>query len=142
MDGVRLFSVLIFSVLAVYPTVAQKESAAGAEQQPTFRQSSSLPVQQPSTQDTKEAEIIDIPVYCAGLSQTVQHCSALANVCRFALFTLKRFPDLICAREMRRHWIEFRTRSAADAVTVYDERSNAPPYSMISHSDLLTAQVT
>ena len=105
-------------------------------------QPSSLLVQQPSTQDAKEAETIDIPVYCAHLSQTVQHSSALANVCRFALLTVKHFPDLICVREMRRQWTEFRTRSTGDPVPVYAETSNAPPYSMISHSDLLTAQVT
>jgi len=81
-------------------------------------------VQQPSTQDATEPEIIDIPVYCAQLSQTVQHSSALANVCQFALSTLKRFPDLICDREMRRHWTEY---SALDA---------------IKHSDVLTAEVT
>lgn len=105
--------------------------------QPSF--STMQPV---STQGPKEAEIIDIPVYCAHLSETVQHSSALENVCRFALFTVKRFPDLICDREMERQWIEFRTRTAGDAVPVYSETSNASPYSMISHSDLLTAQVT
>jgi len=104
--------------------------------------SSLSPLQQPSTQDAKNAEIIDIPVYCAHLSQAVQHSFALESVCRFALFTLKRFPDLICDREMRSHWSEFRTRTAGDAVPVYSETSNAPPYSVISHSDLLTAQVT
>jgi VWFA-related protein len=104
-------------------------------------QSSSSPLQQ-SNQDAKKGEIIDIPVYCAQLAQKVEHSSALANVCRFALFTIKRFPDLICDREMRSHWIEFRPHSAGDPVPVYAETSNAPPFSMISHSDLLTAQVT
>ena len=102
-----------------------------------------LPVQQMSGLDAKDIGIVDVPAYCAQISKTVQHSSALANVCRFALSGLKRFPDLICVREMRRHWTEFRMRSpGTDAVPVYDERSNAPPYSITSHSDLLTAQVT
>lgn len=88
-------------------------------------QSSSPAVKQPFAQDAKDDEIVDIPVYCAHLSRRLQHSSALANVCRFALFTLKRFPNLICQREMKRNWIEFSTDSA-----------------IISHSDVLAAQVT
>jgi VWFA-related protein len=39
MDRARLFSLLIFSLLAVYPAVAQDENAAGTEQQPRFKSS-------------------------------------------------------------------------------------------------------
>lgn len=37
MHEARLFSLLIFSLLTVCPTIAQKENAAGADQQPTFK---------------------------------------------------------------------------------------------------------
>lgn len=101
------------------------------------------PAEQPSTQYAKEPEIIDIPVYCAHLSETVQHSSALASVCQFALFTLKRFPDLICQREMKSDWTEFRRSTAGDAVATYDSRdTGAPPYFGRYHDDVLTAQVT
>lgn len=100
------------------------------------------PVRQPSAEEIREAEIIDIPAYCAQLSQRVQHSSALANVCRFALFSINRFPDLICHREMRSEWLEFRPLPSALPVPVYKERSNAPSFSWKGHSDVLSAEVT
>jgi VWFA-related protein len=92
------------------------------------------PPQLPPSQDLKEAEITDIPVYCAQLSQTVQHSSALASVCQFALSTVRRFPDLICNREMKRYWTEYR-RSWVSS-------NGIPAYDDINRSDVLTAEVT
>jgi VWFA-related protein len=37
MDAARQFSLLIFSLVVVFPTVAQNENAAGADQRPTFK---------------------------------------------------------------------------------------------------------
>ena len=37
MDRARLFCLLVFPLLAVYPTLAQNENVAGTDQQPTFK---------------------------------------------------------------------------------------------------------
>jgi len=109
----------------------------------------SSPLQQASTRDTNESEYIDIPVYCAHLSPTIQHSSALASVCQFALSTRKRFPDLICRREMNRYWTEYRRTSdgyyAASSTGNYGRGAvdeNLRAFDEIKHSDVLSAKVT
>jgi VWFA-related protein len=105
---------------------------------------SSSPRLQTPTQDAKESEYIDIPVYCAHVSSTVQHASALANVCQFALSTGKRFPDLICHREMKRYWTEYRKSSNGYYGTgaPSDGYYGVGAFDEIKHTDVLTAKVT
>jgi hypothetical protein len=118
------------------PSETNSEISAATAPETTHQapQSSLSPSQQASTEDAKDAEFIDVPAYCARLSQTTQHSSALANVCQFALSIRKRFPNLICDREMKRYWTEYRaTWAGGNGVGTFDE---------IKHSDVLTAKVT
>jgi hypothetical protein len=78
-------------------------------------------------------DFIDIPAYCTRLSPTIEHSSALANVCEFALSIHNRFPNLICDREMKRYWTEYHATFAGGRVGTFDE---------LKHSDVLTAKVT
>lgn len=108
--------------------------AAATTLEPTHQvpQASLPPLQEPSTQEAKDLEST-IHAYCARLSPTIEHSSALANICEFALSIRKRFPDLICDREMKRYWTEYRaTWAGGNGVGAFDE---------VKHSDLLTAKV-
>lgn len=109
-------------------------------------QSSVSPLQQASTPNANESEYVDLPVYCSGLSQAIQHSSALSNICQFALSSRKRFPDLICHREMKRYWTEYR-KSTSDTHNVVrpdspDGYDGVVGFDEIKHSDVLTAKVT
>lgn len=96
-------------------------------------QSSSSPLQQASAHDVKDLESMNIPAHCAGLSPSIENSSALANVCEFALSIRRRFPDLICDREMKRYWTEYHATFAGGRVGTFDE---------VAHADVLTAKVT
>ena len=87
-----------------------------------------------ATQVANVAESTDISGYCARLSPTIANSSALSNVCEFALSMRKRFPNLICDRQMKRYWTEYRaTWEGGNGVGAFDE---------VKHSDLLSAKVT
>jgi hypothetical protein len=72
---------------------------------------------EPSTQFTQAAASIgmefqgqdqdsEIASYCEAISSSVEQVSALERVCEFALSLPRRLPDVICDREMTRHWWE------------------------------------
>lgn len=77
----------------------------------------------------KDMEASDIPAYCASLASSVEHAAALAKVCEFVLSMRKRLPNVICEREMKRSWKEYRPGWGGG---VYE----------VKHADVLTAQVT
>jgi VWFA-related protein len=45
-----------------------------------------------------------IASYCEHMAASQEHSAALVNVCEFAISIQKRLPDVICDRQMKRHW--------------------------------------
>jgi VWFA-related protein len=82
---------------------------------------------------SRAAEVPDVPAYCATLAGTVQHSSALAKVCEFALSMRKKLPDIICDRETKRHWVGFHE---------YQINNQPATFSIYGHSDVITVTVT
>ncbi len=66
----------------------------------------------------------DINAYCSTVAGTRENSPALTKVCAFALSMRKKLPDVICDREMQRHWMVFRSISLVQGsmVTNADNR--------------------
>jgi VWFA-related protein len=54
----------------------------------------------------------DLNAYCQVVAGQREHSSAVAKVCEFALSLRKKLPNVICDREMKRHWTQFETIQA------------------------------
>ena len=91
---------------------------------------------QPSLPVAKDPVVSDIPAYCAGLAASVEHPAALAKVCEFVLSSEKRLPDVICDREMKRYWTEYRSSWGGS------RRGTRTAVYEVKHADLLTAHVS
>jgi len=94
---------------------------------------SSLPEQSATLPSPAEEITVNIPKYCATLTDPQEPSSALPKVCEFVLLLHRKLPDVICDREMKRHWAEFRSEMASQGTT----NSYA-----LYHNDVVTAKVT
>lgn len=108
----------------VEPTLAKQDTAIpaiapgsviAASDVPALRSSmeANIPEANPQTLPTNNEHTIptvhagknlDPAFYCNQISRTSEHSDALANVCEFALSFSTKLPDIICDREMNRHW--------------------------------------
>jgi hypothetical protein len=81
------------------------------------------------------SEPADIAGYCATLASARENSAALAKICEFALSVPKRLPDVICERKTKRYW------KASDDQTLFEKASKID-FDDVTHSDVITAQVT
>jgi hypothetical protein len=86
-------------------------------------------------QQSDPSEPPDAARYCDTLAGSGEHSGALAKVCEFALSVPKKLPDVICERKTKRYW------KTSGNETLY-EKTAKPDFDDVSHSDVITAQVT
>lgn len=84
---------------------------------------------------TNKSQPSDMSRYCSTLAGTGEHSSALATVCAFALSVPKKLPDIVCERKTQRYWKTYGNE------TLY-EKAAKDDSGYVSHSDVITAQVT
>lgn len=84
---------------------------------------------------TDPSEPGDIAGYCANFAGADERSQALAKICEFALSVPRKLPDVICERRTKRYW----KTSGSQALF---EKASKPDFDDISHSDVITAQVT
>jgi VWFA-related protein len=75
----------------------------------------------------------DINTYCSTVAGTHENSQALTKVCAFALSMRKKLPDIICDREMERHWTVFQSLSAVQGTLATN---------MDNRADVVTATVS
>jgi len=84
---------------------------------------------------TDPSEPADAAGYCSGLAGSAEYSAALAKACEFALSVPRKLPDVICERTTKRYW-----KTTGDE-TLF-ERASKPDFDDMSHSDVITAEVT
>ena len=75
----------------------------------------------------------EINTYCSTIAGAVQNSPALTKVCAFALAMRKKLPDVICDREMKRHWTVVQSLSVFQGTLTTD---------VANRSDVVTATVS
>ena len=98
---------------------------------PEGPQSTAPASREPSDQESADVDPARIPAYCAGLAATSQHSEELAKFCEFVVSMRKKLPDVICDRQMKRHWTEYHPAWGGGTNTLLADK----------HSDKMTAKV-
>lgn len=86
-------------------------------------------------QQTDPSEPADVAGYCATLADRKEHPEALAKACEFALSVPKKLPDVLCQRKTKRYW-------KTPGNETFFQKASKPDFDDVSHSDVITAQVT